>query len=277
LRAIEAQHGLLIERSQKIWSFSHLTFQEYLVANWFCNQENWSNLIKYIAEKRWTEVFILSTELAKNVDSLLFSIKNFIDKTLLLNGKYQSFLHWLNEASILVESRYKVAAIRAFHFDLLRAYALAPVRDRDLDANFEFSPTIDYELGCDLKSYIYFDLDSDIEINGLLKREMQSYTSNYLRDYVEIPQKLWVDDRRINFELLRSMMIRFVEINNKLYEICCPFDRHIDRGLMLDYYNANVLLIHLAENCAANEKTATEIKETILLPIAQIKSRNPKV
>jgi predicted NACHT family NTPase len=32
LRAIEAQHGLLIERSQKVWSFSHLTFQEYLVA-----------------------------------------------------------------------------------------------------------------------------------------------------------------------------------------------------------------------------------------------------
>ncbi|MEB3181001.1 MAG: NACHT domain-containing protein [Nostocaceae cyanobacterium] len=28
LRAMEAQHGLLIERAQKVWSFSHLTFQE---------------------------------------------------------------------------------------------------------------------------------------------------------------------------------------------------------------------------------------------------------
>ncbi|MEH2363315.1 NACHT domain-containing protein [Nostoc sp.] len=32
LLAIESQHGLLIERSHKVWSFSHLTFQEYLVA-----------------------------------------------------------------------------------------------------------------------------------------------------------------------------------------------------------------------------------------------------
>src|SRR4028119_770494 len=31
LRAMEAQHGLLIERAQKVWSFSHLTFQEDLV------------------------------------------------------------------------------------------------------------------------------------------------------------------------------------------------------------------------------------------------------
>ena len=32
LKGMEAQHGLLIERSQKIWSFSHLTFQEYCTA-----------------------------------------------------------------------------------------------------------------------------------------------------------------------------------------------------------------------------------------------------
>ncbi|MHC5719483.1 MAG: NACHT domain-containing protein, partial [Nostoc sp.] len=35
LRSIESQHGLLIERAHKVWSFSHLTFQEYLVAKWF--------------------------------------------------------------------------------------------------------------------------------------------------------------------------------------------------------------------------------------------------
>ncbi|MEH1929151.1 MAG: hypothetical protein V7K14_11680 [Nostoc sp.] len=31
LGAIASQHGLLIERAHKVWSFSHLTFQEYLV------------------------------------------------------------------------------------------------------------------------------------------------------------------------------------------------------------------------------------------------------
>jgi predicted NACHT family NTPase len=45
LRAIAQQHGLLIERAQGIWSFSHLTFQEYLVAKWFYNQSAWEELI----------------------------------------------------------------------------------------------------------------------------------------------------------------------------------------------------------------------------------------
>jgi predicted NACHT family NTPase len=32
LKSIEAQHGLLVERAHKIYSFSHLTFQEYFIA-----------------------------------------------------------------------------------------------------------------------------------------------------------------------------------------------------------------------------------------------------
>jgi predicted NACHT family NTPase len=51
LRAMESQHGLLIERAQKVWSFSHLTFQEYLVAKWFHCQTGltvWSTLLQII-------------------------------------------------------------------------------------------------------------------------------------------------------------------------------------------------------------------------------------
>ncbi|MEG5033078.1 NACHT domain-containing protein [Microcoleus sp. AT3-D2] len=44
LRAMEAQHGLLIERSQKVWSFSHLTFQEYLVAKAMINSPDFPNI-----------------------------------------------------------------------------------------------------------------------------------------------------------------------------------------------------------------------------------------
>ena len=39
LQAMASQHGLLIERARKVWSFSHLTFQEYLVALYFSCQE----------------------------------------------------------------------------------------------------------------------------------------------------------------------------------------------------------------------------------------------
>jgi len=44
LKTIESQNGLLIERTRRIWSFSHLTFQEYLAARWFCEEKAWKHL-----------------------------------------------------------------------------------------------------------------------------------------------------------------------------------------------------------------------------------------
>jgi predicted NACHT family NTPase len=34
LTAIEVEQGILVERSRDTYSFSHLTFQEYLTAKW---------------------------------------------------------------------------------------------------------------------------------------------------------------------------------------------------------------------------------------------------
>jgi predicted NACHT family NTPase len=40
LKAIEAQHGLLVERARGIYSFSHLTFQEYFTAREIVNNSD---------------------------------------------------------------------------------------------------------------------------------------------------------------------------------------------------------------------------------------------
>ncbi|MHC5770227.1 MAG: NACHT domain-containing protein [Nostoc sp.] len=71
LGAIASQHGLLIERSHKVWSFSHLTFQEYLVAKWFCEQADWQTLVSHVMEKYWREVVLLVVVIINNADNLL--------------------------------------------------------------------------------------------------------------------------------------------------------------------------------------------------------------
>ena len=63
LRAMESQHGLLIERAQKVWSFSHLTFQEYLVAKYVVDnratqEEVFQQLEVYITKSRARSLFI---------------------------------------------------------------------------------------------------------------------------------------------------------------------------------------------------------------------------
>lgn len=73
LKALETQHGLLIERAKGIYSFSHLTFQEYFTAIYFvkgsdsCERDKFrGNLFSHLTEKRWNEVFLLILEMMPN-------------------------------------------------------------------------------------------------------------------------------------------------------------------------------------------------------------------
>jgi predicted NACHT family NTPase len=71
LKAIEAQHGLLVERARGIYSFSHLTFQEYFTARYFVESSDsqaLENLSSHITGKRWREVFLLTTEMLPNAE-----------------------------------------------------------------------------------------------------------------------------------------------------------------------------------------------------------------
>lgn len=52
LKSIEAQHGLVVERAKGIYSFSHLTFQEYFSAREIVANSAWNSLVKHITERR---------------------------------------------------------------------------------------------------------------------------------------------------------------------------------------------------------------------------------
>jgi hypothetical protein len=63
LRAIVAQHGLFLERAHGIYSFAHLTFQEYFTARYIVDNEARGalpRLIKHYADSRYHEVFLLT-------------------------------------------------------------------------------------------------------------------------------------------------------------------------------------------------------------------------
>ena len=71
LKSIDAQHGLLVERARGIYSFSHLTFQEYFTARYFVENSDsqaLEKLVSHITEKRWREVFLLTTEILPNAE-----------------------------------------------------------------------------------------------------------------------------------------------------------------------------------------------------------------
>lgn len=80
LDEIEVQQGILIKRSRETYSFSHLTLQEYLVAQWIVDNEDVINLNNtYLTNERWREVFLLVSGLLpgrKGADKLLIPMNN---------------------------------------------------------------------------------------------------------------------------------------------------------------------------------------------------------
>ncbi|MEH1834017.1 MAG: NACHT domain-containing NTPase [Nostoc sp.] len=123
LRSIEAQHGLLVERAKGIYSFSHLTFQEYFAAREIVANSAWNNLMENATDKRWQEVFLLTAGMMRKADDLVQLMKHKIDLIVALDDNLQKFLRWVQEKSCTIDISYKPVAIRAFYFSLFKIFS----------------------------------------------------------------------------------------------------------------------------------------------------------
>ncbi|AFZ60599.1 NACHT domain-containing NTPase [Anabaena cylindrica FACHB-243] len=160
LQAIASQHGLLVERARAIFSFSHLTFQEYFSAKYFVDNfcpETLEKLTIHINEpQRWREVFLLTAEMSPDSEKLLKMIKKEIDYTLGKDKEIQDFLGRVYEKSKSVSTTYHPAKIRAFYFSINRNDLIEIDIDSkmisnnifNIEINFQDAPDcmIDYEL-----------------------------------------------------------------------------------------------------------------------------------
>ncbi len=81
LKSIEVQHGLLVERARRIYSFSHLTFQEYFTARAIVAgfEPSLQQLVRHLTQTRWREVFLLTAQMLPNADRLLQLMKQHLD------------------------------------------------------------------------------------------------------------------------------------------------------------------------------------------------------
>lgn len=149
LYAIAAQHGIFVERAYQLFSFAHLSFQEYFVAKYVetnALKGSLEGLLTHINHNQWHEVFLLTTSLLDyNIADEFFNLfLQTINKLVAQDKNLQKLLVWANnkaEATNKVVGKYKKVALRfwyiyhtlartlALALDLARALAL----DLDLD------------------------------------------------------------------------------------------------------------------------------------------------
>ena len=96
LEAIEIQQGILVERSFEIYSFSHLTIQEYLTAHFYNSPMRIHDLINnHLFDKRWREVFLLLTNIGDPNDILLLMLDS-LNKRASDNKIISQSIEWIH-------------------------------------------------------------------------------------------------------------------------------------------------------------------------------------
>jgi predicted NACHT family NTPase len=123
LRALEAQHGILVERSRKIHSFSHLTFQELFVSKYIidnASEGTIERLMNNVYEKRWHEVLLMVAGSLFNSDSFFVALFNTIDNITKESKALKSFRARIQELYILSPVQRVVLLKKGFKISLVR-------------------------------------------------------------------------------------------------------------------------------------------------------------
>ncbi len=122
LRTIEVQHGILVERAEGIYSFSHLTLQEYLTAQYIDDHHQIETLVtEHLTDRRWREVFFLVAGLMRGgADKLLLSIEKAAQKYI-NTPKLKALLLWAEQVTSGSEGNFKPVGKRAIAIAIANA------------------------------------------------------------------------------------------------------------------------------------------------------------
>ncbi|NER82627.1 MAG: hypothetical protein F6K42_24320 [Leptolyngbya sp. SIO1D8] len=129
LKTIERQQGILVERATDIYSFSHLTLQEYLTA-FHIKKEQLDDLLiaQHLTDGHWREVFLLVAGLRGNkVIDLLAAIEEMSRIYLAKYPKLLNLVRWAEMSITGSQGKYKPAA--------KRAVAIAGAMDGEMSIN----------------------------------------------------------------------------------------------------------------------------------------------
>ncbi|AFY76955.1 MAG: NACHT domain-containing NTPase [Hydrococcus sp. C42_A2020_068] len=290
LKAIELQHGLLVERARDIYSFSHLTFQEYLTARKIVAspapqklEQELQKLASHTTENRWREVTFLTVGMLPQADFLLQKMKENVDACQGTDRQLQEFLTIIARKVSAMQLPYLRSAVRAFYFTLFqsRDLNLAVSLDDNLVSmkNLPMEMTLDTTIARaftdslnlvqnpDLKKFINLcftlDLESKFQLETSFKQALRELKKqlpepNQSKENIQI---WWQTQGQNWIEQLRLLAIAYRQIGHD-WQLSPQ-----QQKLWQKYYDANLFLVEcLHSDCQVSAEVKKEIEENILLP-----------
>ena len=144
LKTIEKQQGILVERATDIYSFSHLTLQEYLTAFHVVEERLEDQLITHhMTDKRWREVFLLVAGLNGNrAIDLLNRLHQKAQTYIEHYPKLGDLLRWATASTEGSKGEYRPIDKRAAALAMAIAIASASTIDRAIDSAIAIANTL---------------------------------------------------------------------------------------------------------------------------------------
>jgi predicted NACHT family NTPase len=162
LQTIVLQHGLLVEQARDVYSFSHVTFQEYLTARRiFTNTSlrltssdsvihadvvrRLQQLAEHVMDTRWHEVIALTIELLPHPNLLLMGIKEHINDWTSRCETVQVLLQWVAR-----KTQHVIEQVGHDQASAIRAFYLSLCQNRGLDLVAAIAPDLTFNLPSEL-------------------------------------------------------------------------------------------------------------------------------
>ena len=108
LREIVEQHGIFAEQSRGLFSFAHLTFQEYYVAKYLAESpapDALDSLMARVTDDKWREVFLLTASLLPDATPFLAAFEGALHRLIAPRPPLVAWLRWIDEQAVVVAGR----------------------------------------------------------------------------------------------------------------------------------------------------------------------------
>lgn len=284
LQTIALQSGLLVERARDIYSFSHLTFQEYLTARKIaarCLKETLplSELARHTPERRWSEVILLTLSLLPKADPLLQLMQQEVNALVEKHPFLYRVLQWVQRKAEVAPTHYPLVAIKAFYLPLCYNQDMSLAMALDGTFAFDLDPALALDLAI-VRTYrqiqqlgeqpaydrlldVWFALDfgRQFPAHSHLHHALAQLKARFPElEAPELEWQSWWQQHKATW------------LNQFYEEILKPQDlafgwslSQLEQQTLWEYYKANQFLVDcLNSECSVDRVTRSSIEATLL-------------
>lgn len=289
-QSLKCQHSLLIECAKGIYSLTHTTLHDYLAAYRIANSDP-SAAQKYLLEriylKRWHGVIVMTVSISQEADRMVKMMKRKIDDLVSQDPQLQSFLTWVNQQSIQIQTPYKAVTIRALYLDIDLENTRSLDRARALDIAHSRSLERARTKAMGNENTMATEIDIDHTINLALNLDLALYFANHpvselactlepdLHKGLQFLRHKFPDPYKNRETFAKWWQAKGLDWSKKLRNLIVQYRKSSQEWqfsenqlkVLRTYHDANKLLIECLNNAEyVSPLVKSQIESTLLLP-----------